>query len=309
MSDFTLSRRNLIKALIALGLSASSASSLLHAATKTKITKPIPSSNEAIPVIGMGTSRTFDALGDEELLMQLKNVLQLFIDKQGTLIDSSPMYGGAEAVIGQLLKQVTKAQNIFAATKVWTYGKLSGVEQIEHSRQLWGVERFDLMQIHNLRDWQVHYETLAQMKQQGKIRYIGVTTSHGRYHDELESLLKKHPFDFVQLSYNIDNRDVEERLLPIALDKDIAVIVNRPFQRGDIFSAVRGKALPGFAKEMDIDSWGQYFLKFVISHPAVTCAIPATTKAKHLLDNMGAQFGQVPDSKMREEMIRYFKAL
>lgn len=309
MNNYQISRRTLLKALLALGFSGFTASNLLHASTLNKIVKKIPSSGETIPVIGLGTSRTFDALGDEELLQQLQKVMQIFFDKQGMLVDSSPMYGSAQAVTGKLLKKINNTQNLFSATKVWTYGKQSGIQQMEESRQLWGIKRFDLMQIHNLRDWKVHYETLKQMKEQGKIRYIGVTTSHGRFHDELETLLKTLPFDFVQLSYNIDNREVEKRLLPIALDKGIAVIVNRPYQRGDLFSHVRGKALPDWANEIDVSSWGQYFLKFIVSHPAVTSAIPATSKVKHMVDNMAAQFGRLPDAQMRKEMIAYFKSL
>ena len=309
MNDYKISRRTLLKSLLALGFTGITANNLLHASTLNKIVKKIPSSGEIIPVIGLGTSRTFDALGDEELLQQLQKVMQIFFDKQGMLIDSSPMYGSAQVVTGKLLKKINNTQNLFSATKVWTYGKQSGIQQMEESRQLWGIKRFDLMQIHNLRDWKVHYETLKKMKEEGKIRYIGVTTSHGRFHDELETLLKTLSFDFVQLSYNIDNRDVEKRLLPIALDKGIAVIVNRPYQRGDLFSHVRGKALPGWANEIDVSSWGQYFLKFIVSHPAVTCAIPATSKVKHMVDNMAAQFGRLPDTQMRKEMITYFKSL
>ena len=309
MSENNISRRTLLKALLALGISGSSLTNLLHAATQNIITKKIPSSGEDIPIIGLGTSRTFDALGDEELLLHLKKVMQIFFDKYGMLVDSSPMYGSAQAVIGKLLKQISNDNNLFSATKVWTYGEQAGINQMEESRQLWGVKRFDLMQIHNLRDWEVHYETLKKMKAEGKIRYIGVTTSHGRFHEELEVLLDTLKFDFVQLSYNIDNRDVEQRLLPIAANKGIAVIVNRPYQRGDLFRHVRGKALPGWANEIDVASWGQFFLKFVVSHPAVTCAIPATTKVKHLLDNMAAQTGRLPDTKMRNEMIRYFKSV
>lgn len=309
MSENKISRRTLLKALLALGISGSSLTNLLHAATQNIITKKIPSSGEDIPVIGLGTSRTFDALGDEELLLHLKKVMQIFFDKNGMLVDSSPMYGSAQAVIGKLLKQINNDKNLFSATKVWTYGKQAGINQMEESRQLWGIKRFDLMQIHNLRDWEVHYETLKKMKAAGKIRYIGVTTSHGRFHEELEVLLDTLKFDFVQLSYNIDNRDVERRLLPIAADKGIAVIVNRPYQRGDLFSHVRGKALPDWANEIDVASWGQFFLKFVVSHPAVTCAIPATTKVKHLIDNMAAQTGRLPDTKMRNEMIRYFESV
>lgn len=309
MSENKISRRTLLKALLALGISGSSLTNLLHAATQNIITKKIPSSGEDIPVIGLGTSRTFDALGDEELLLHLKKVMKIFFDKNGMLVDSSPMYGSAQAVIGKLLKQINNDKNLFSATKVWTYGKQAGINQMEESRQLWGIKRFNLMQIHNLRDWEVHYETLKKMKAAGKIRYIGVTTSHGRFHEELEVLLDTLKFDFVQLSYNIDNRDVERRLLPIAADKGIAVIVNRPYQRGDLFSHVRGKALPDWANEIDVASWGQFFLKFVVSHPAVTCAIPATTKVKHLIDNMAAQTGRLPDTKMRNEMIRYFESV
>lgn len=308
MNEHQISRRTLLKALLALGISGSSLTNILHATTLNTIVKKIPSSGETIPVIGLGTSRTFDALGDDELLSQLKKVLHVFFDKNGMFVDSSPMYGGAQAVIGQLLKQINNDKKLFSATKVWTYGEQRGIQQMEESRQLWGIKRFDLMQIHNLRDWEVHYETLKKMKAEGRIRYIGVTTSHGRYHDELEVLLETVPFDFVQLSYNIDNQDVEKRLLPIALNKGIAVIVNRPYQRGDLFSHVKGKALPDWSSEINVSSWGQYFLKFIVSHPAVTCAIPATTKVKHLLDNMVAQTGRLPDAKMRQEMLQYFKS-
>lgn len=312
-SQMNISRRTLLKALIALGVSGSALTAPfinnLHASTQNKILKKTPSSGEMIPVIGFGTSRTFDALGDDELMLQLKVVLQHFFNENGVFVDSSPMYGTAQAVIGKLLKQIKGAENLFSATKVWTYGKEEGIEQMEESRKLWGIKQFDLMQIHNLRDWEVHYETLKKMKEEGKIRYIGVTTSHGRFHDELEVLLETLPFDFVQLSYNIANRDVEERLLPIALDKGIAVIANRPYQRGDLFRKVRGKALPKWASDIDVNSWGQFFLKFVVSHPAVTCAIPATSKVKHLLDNMLAQVGQLPDDKMRKNMIHYFQNL
>ena len=310
MSDkIQISRRTLLKSLLALGITGPGLSSLLHAAAQKKIYKKIPSSGELIPAIGIGTSRTFDALDDEELLRQLKKVLQIFFNNDGMLVDSSPMYGSAQAVVGKLLKQVNTNNNLFSATKVWTYGQQDGIKQMEESRKLWGVKHFDLMQIHNLRDWQVHYETLEKMKAEGKIRYIGVTTSHGRYHEELEVLLETMSFDFVQLTYNIKNRDVEKRLLPIALDKGIAVIVNRPYQRGELFRQVKGKALPSWANEMDVSSWGQYFLKFIVSHPAVTCAIPATTKVKHMLDNMAAQSGTLPDTKMRKKMIRYFESL
>ena len=304
-----ISRRNLIKALLALGITGPMLPGLLHASNQKKILKKIPSSGEQLPVIGIGTSRTFDALNDEMLLRQLKQVMQTFFDHGGTLVDSSPMYGSAENVIGKLLKQLTDTKTLFSATKVWIDGQQAGIDQMEESRKLWGIKRFDLMQIHNLRDWKLHLKTINNMKAEGKIRYIGITTSHGRSHAELEELLKAYDFDFLQLSYNIANREVENKLLPIAMDRGIAVIVNRPYQRGDLFRQVKGKPLPSWADEIDVSSWGQFFLKFIVSHPAVTCAIPATTKVKHMLDNMAAQFGRLPDDKMRNEMISYLNSL
>jgi diketogulonate reductase-like aldo/keto reductase len=276
------------------------------AAARTPIMKPIPSTGEQIPVVGLGTSRTFDA-APGAARAALAPVLQAFFDHGGTLIDSSPMYGAAEEVIGELLQQ-TRQRGVFAATKVWTDGKQAGIEQMERSRRLWGVPRFDLMQIHNLRDWQVHLETLKEWKAKGKVRYVGITTSHGRMHDELERALERERFDFVQLSYNLEDREVEQRLLPLAADRGVAVLVNRPFQLGGLFEKVRGKALPPWAKEFDIASWGQFFLKFAISHPAVTCAIPATSKVKHVVDNMGAARGRLPDAAGRERMVRFVEA-
>ena len=300
-----IKRRRLIQALLAMGFSGSALNGLAQVLEKEKILKAIPDTGEQLPAIGLGTSRTFDAIYDKELMQELLPVLQAFFDQGGTLIDSSPMYGSAEEVTGILLKKVKGGDRVFSATKVWTDGKQNGIDQMERSRQLWGIKRFDLMQIHNLRDWNVHLRTLQDMKAAGQIRYIGVTTSHGRFHSELEDLLTTQPFDFVQLSYNIDNREVEQRLLPIARDKGIAVIANRPFQRGDLFSQVKGKPLPDWASDIDVTSWAQYFLKFIISHPAVTCAIPATKRVKYMVDNMGAQYGRLPDERMRAEMVRY----
>jgi diketogulonate reductase-like aldo/keto reductase len=307
--SINLKRRELVKALMAVGISGPLLSSIVQAAGKDIITKPIPSSGEQLPVIGVGSSRTFDALGDDELMPRLQKVLQAFFDHNGMLIDSSPMYGTAEAVIGQLLKQTNTNNQLFSATKVWIDGKQDGIDQMEDSRKLWGIKRFDLMQIHNLVDWRTHLDTINEMKADGRLRYTGITTSHGRDHDELEAVLKKHAFDFVQMSYNIDNRIVEDRLLPIARDRGIAVIINRAYQKGSLFRRVKGKTLPDWAGEVGIKSWGQFFLKYVVSHPAVTCAIPATTKIKHMVDNMGAQTGKLPDQKMRQEMIRYFQSV
>jgi len=281
----------------------------LQAKERWALKRAIPSSGELLPVIGLGTSRTFDAGNNQAARSQLAEVLHAFFDNGGALIDSSPMYGASESVIGELLKTIKNKSSLFAATKVWTDGKQSGIQQMEESRRLWGVNKFDLIQIHNLRDWKIHLETLTDWKNQGKVRYIGITTSHGRFHAELEQIMKTESLDFVQFTYNIDNRIAEQRLLPLAADRDMATLINRPFQRGSLFRKVKGKSLPAWAAEFDCNSWGQYFLKFIVSHPAVTCSIPATSKVHHMVDNMAAGFGRLPDAEMRNRMIRHFESL
>ena len=300
-------RRRFLKASAALS-SLTLAPGLLRAEATT-ISKPIPGSGQALPVIGMGTSRTFNSHDDDFIDGQLREVLQAFFDMGGGMIDSSPMYGAAESVLGRILPSVSGASRLFAATKVWIEGRQNGIEQMEASRRAWGIPKFDLMQIHNLVDWQSHIETLQRMKADGDIRYIGITTSHGRFHRQLESILQQHEFDFLQLSYNIANDDVEKRLLPLARERGVAVIVNRPFQRGNLFSKVRNKPLPGWVEEFGCDSWAQYFLKYAVSHPAVTCAIPATSKVKHMRDNMGAGRGSLPDASQRQRMREYLYQL
>ena len=303
----TINRRQFIQLLAA--LSASVVVTDKSYAKATSIYKTIPKTGEKIPVIGMGTSRTFEDGLNSEQMPGLLQVMQAFFSMGGSLIDSSPMYGSAQQVIGQLLSQITMQHDLFAATKVWIDGKDEGILQMEESRQLWGIKRFDLMQIHNLVDWKTHLKTLQQMKAEGKIRYIGITTSHGRFHDQLNNILLNEDVDFIQLSYNIANREVESSLLPIAQDKGIAVIVNRPYQRGLLFRVVSNKPLPSWTKDFDCHSWGQYFLKFAVSHPAVTCAIPATTKVKHMKDNMQAGLGQLPTTSQRIKMYKYFETL
>ncbi len=275
---------------------------VLFGETAKRITRPIPSSGEPIPVIGMGTSRTFDIGDDPAARQQLAQVLQTFFDKGGAVIDSSPMYGSAETVVGDLLKGVSNKEALFAATKVWTYGKQNGIQQMQESIRRMGVDEMDLMQIHNLRDWKIHLPTLRQWKEEGKIRYIGITTSHGRSHGELEQIMRTEPLDFVQFTYSIANRTAEKRLLPMAADRGIATLVNRPFQRGELFQRVKGKSLPDWSAEFDCHSWGQFFLKFIVSHPAVTCVIPATSKVHHMQDNMTAGFGRLPTAAMRRRM-------
>jgi len=304
-----ISRRRFLQATAAASALAPFASSCLAAAQSGPVKKKIPSSGEDLSVIGLGTSRTFDVNVDAAMQSPLLDVLRAFFDNGGQLIDSSPMYGSAEAVTGALLQAVDNKAPLFTATKVWTYGKTEGIEQMERSMQRLGVERIDLMQIHNLRDWQVQLETLQEWKARGRIRYIGITTSHGRYHDELETILQQQPLDFVQFSYNIGNRDAEQRLLPIAHERGIATLINRPYQRGSLFRKVKGQPLPDWASEFDCASWGQFFLKFIASHPDVTCIIPATSKLKHMVDNMAAGYGRLPDAQLRERMIKTIEAL
>lgn len=277
--------------------------------TKALIRRPIPSSGELVPVIGMGTSRTFDAPDDPDSLANLTAVMRAFVAGEGTIIDSSPMYGRAEARVGDVLRAMEPRPDVFAATKVWTTGRQEGIEQMEQSARRMGVERFDLIAVHNLQDWRTHLDTLRGWKEEGRVRYVGITTSHGRDHREFIEVMKSQPLDFVQFSYNIDNRTAEETLLPLAADRGIATMINRPYARGSLFAAVKGRELPELASEIDCDSWGQFFLKFIVGHPAVTCVIPATSDVDHMRDNMGANFGRVPDADQRARMLRIFESL
>ena len=271
------------------------------------ISKPVLSTGEMLPVIGMGTWQTFDAGRSNETRARLRTVLQTFFDRGGRLIDSSPMYGRSELVVGELLPQVARRPAFFSATKVWIPGKRFGVSQIEESRKLWKLNRFDLLQVHNLLDWEAHLETLREMKVNRRVRYIGVTTSHGRRHEELERIMTREKLDFVQFTYNLADRSAEERLLPLARERGIAVIINRPLDGGELFDRVRGKPLPSWAGEIGVENWAQYFLKFVVSHPAVTVAIPATSQPAHMSENMGAAVVGMPDESVRRRMADYFE--
>jgi aryl-alcohol dehydrogenase-like predicted oxidoreductase len=304
-----MNRRTFIGRTAALSAAVMLAPGRVLGQARTPIRHPIPASGELLPVIGMGTSRTFDVGGDAGARADLGAVVRTFFDEGGTVIDSSPMYGRSESVVGDLLAATGNRDRVFAASKVWTYGRASGIAQMEQSLRRMGVAVMDLMQIHNLRDWEVHLPVLREWKRQGRVRYIGITTSHGRDHPELERILRAEAFDFVQFSYNIEDRTVEDRLLPLAADRGIATLINRPFQLGGLFRRVKGAPLPEWAAEFDCRSWGQYFLKFIVSHPAVTCAIPATSKVKHMEDNMGAGFGRLPEAAMRRRMQEYYASL
>ena len=282
---------------------------LLSAQESRILLRPIPSSGERLPVVGMGTSRTFDAQGDAATMGQLAQVLEAFFDSGGRLIDSSPMYGSAESVVGELLGSEREKSRLFVATKVWTDGRTEGIAQMERSMQRLGANVIDLMQIHNLRDWKTHLPVLREWKQKGRIRYIGITTSHGRDHEALAQILRTERLDFVQFSYNIEDRNADQWLLPLAADHGIAVLINRPFQRGNLFHKTRGHQLPAWSAEIDCHSWAQFFLKFIIAHPIVTCVIPATSKVKHMTDNIAAGVGRLPDADMRRRMIAHVSAL
>ena len=284
----------------------------LFAASPTSsslLTKAIPVSGESIPVIGMGSWLTFDVDDDETDRARCIKILEAFFKHGGGMIDSSPMYGSSEEVIGYCLAKLPQQPGLFSATKVWIVGKSFGQDQMNNSFSYWGVPKFDLMQIHNMLSWRSHLESLKEWKQQGRIRYIGITTSHGRRHKKLEQALLEEDFDFVQFTYNVVDREVEQRLLPVAKERGIAVIINRPFQRGRLFDLVSNKPLPDFAAEIDCHNWAQFFLKFVVSHPTVTCAIPATSQVAHMQENMGAGYGQLPDEAMRRNMIQYVEKI
>jgi diketogulonate reductase-like aldo/keto reductase len=273
------------------------------------IRKRIPSSGESLPVIGMGTWQTFHVGESEAERVPLREVLEVFFGQGGTLIDSSPMYAEAEQVTGDLVAELGEHDRLFAATKVWTYGRREGIAQMERSFRRMQVEKMDLMQIHNLRDWRAHLPTLREWKDEGRIRYLGITTSNPAQYDEFAAVMRNEQLDFVQLNYDITTRQAEEVLLPLARERRMAVLVNRPFGGGQLFPRVRGRQLPEWAAVIDCHSWAQFFLKFVVSHPAVTCAIPATSNPRHAGDNMGAGFGRLPDPEMRERMARYVEAL
>lgn len=280
-------------------------------------TRPIPGSGEPIPVIGLGTWITFNVGADRALRDQRAELLRSFFARGGGMIDSSPMYGSSEAVIGYGLAKLRRAGvetgDLFSATKVWTRLFASGEAQRAESRRLWGMERFDLMQVHNLVDWQTHLPALFEDRAAGRLRYVGITTSHGRRHETFARLMARAPLDFVQVSYNILDREAEQRLLPLAAERGQAVIVNRPFRTGALFDRVRGRPLPDFAAEIGASTWSQFFLKFILAHPAVTCVIPATRRLDHLAENKAAlqagRQGALPDPDLRRRMIAAVEAL
>ena len=268
-------------------------------------TRAIPTSGETIPLVGLGSWITFNVGNDRAARDASTDVMRAFFQAGGRLIDSSPMYGSAQEVIGYGLAKLGRPAGLFAADKVWIGDGAEGRAQMETSRRLWGIPRFDLMQVHNLLAWEDHLPTLFAMKAAGQLRYVGITTSHGRRHGDLERIMASQPIDFVQLTYNLVDREVEQRLLPLAQERGIAVIVNRPFQQGALLDRLARRPLPAWAAEIDCTSWAQFALMFIISHPAVTCAIPATTRVDHVRENLAAASGRLPDTAMRARMAAF----
>jgi diketogulonate reductase-like aldo/keto reductase len=262
-------------------------------------TRPIPSSGERLPVIGLGTWQTFDVGADPALRAPLEAVLAEFVALGGKVIDSSPMYGSSEEVVGDLAGRLGLRPKLFVATKVWTSGRQSGIEQMNDSMRKLRADPIDLMQVHNLVDAATHLETLGGWKREGRVRYIGVTHYTASSYDAVAEIVRARPLDFVQINYSIGEREAERRLLPLARDRGVAVIANRPFAGGDLFRRLRARPLPAFAREIDCTSWAQLMLKFIVAHPAITCAIPGTSKAEHIRDNMRAAEGALPDERLR----------
>ncbi|HWN19641.1 MAG TPA: aldo/keto reductase [Gemmatimonadales bacterium] len=307
-SEPTLSRRTVVGTLAA-SAAAVWLRPLSALAQGSPITKPIPSTGERLPIVGLGSWITFNVGEDADLRDECAAVMSAFFAAGGQMIDSSPMYGSSQAVIGYGLNKLRRPGALFSADKVWISSGDRGPGQIEESRRFWGVRRFDLLQVHNLLAWEEHLPALLAMKAEERVRYVGITTSEGRRHEEIEKIMASRPIDFVQVTYNILDREVEERILPLARDRGIAVIANRPFREGALIRSVERHPLPSWAREIGAGSWAQVILKFIASHPAVTCAIPATTKVAHVKENLAAATGPLPDAAMRRRMAADVAAL
>ncbi len=306
MTDPSFKRRLLLQAGAAALLASVTES---PAAPAGLITRAIPCSGERLPAIGLGTYQVFDLPQSQLAGTELQAVLKRFVELGGAVVDSSPMYGHAEATTGILSSALNVRQSLFFATKVWTSGRDAGIRQMEDSFRLMQTKTIDLMQVHNLLDLKVHLPVLREWKKAGRIRYLGITHYHAGAHAEVEKLVKTGDFDFVQINYSMDEPEAEARLLPACAGSGTATLINRPFSQAGLFGRVRGKPLPPWCSDMDCTSWAQFFLKWIISHPAVTCAIPGTGRVAHIEDNMAACTGRLPDAALRKKMTAYFSAL
>jgi aryl-alcohol dehydrogenase-like predicted oxidoreductase len=300
-------RRATLQALAAFAASAMARSS--RSRTGSMLSRPIPASGEPLPVIGLGTWQVFDAGADAAARAPLREVLKRFHADGGRLVDSSPMYGSAESVVGELCSELAICGQLFIATKVWTSGRAQGIRQMETSFRRLRVRTIDLMQVHNLVDVATHAATLAEWKAAGRVRYIGITHYTASAYDEVEKWLEAARWDFLQINYSLAEREAERRLLALARERAIAVIANRPFAEGALFRRVRGKPLPGWAADLGIASWAQFFLKWILGHPAVTCVIPGTGRPEHAVDNLAAGLAPFPDEAQRVQMARHFESL
>jgi aryl-alcohol dehydrogenase-like predicted oxidoreductase len=278
-------------------------------AAPAMLMRRVPSDGEMLPAVGLGTWQTFDVSASAAEREPRREVLRRFVALGGRVVDSSPMYGQAESVVGDLAAELGLHSSLFVATKVWTSGREAGVAQMERSLKRLRVARLDLMQVHNLVDWQTHLRTLRDWKAAGRVRYLGVTHYTASAYGDLERIMRSERLDFVQLNYSLLEREAEDRLLPLAADRGIAVLANRPYAEGALFRRVRGRPLPPWAAELDCTSWGQFFLKWILAHPAVTCVIPATSKPEHLADNMRAGAGGLPDAGARARMVAHLETL
>lgn len=301
-------RRQWLQAALAAAAAATGARAQVVAPAAAALRKPIPSSGEAIPVIGIGTAVKYHnpSLNDFTVL---RNTMQRFLAAGGSVVDTAPAYGTAEAAVGALMQSLDARGSIFVATKVGAVGRDEGRAQIERSFKQLRTDRIDLIAVHNLRDVETQLATLREYRDGGRVRYVGITTSSERQYADFERTMKEQQLDFVQVDYAIDNRLAAERILPLARERAMATMINLPFGRGRLFRAVRGKALPDWAAEIDCESWAQFFLKYIVSHEAVTCAIPGTSKPEHAVDNAAAARGSMPDAAMRRRMEAFIDAL
>jgi diketogulonate reductase-like aldo/keto reductase len=308
MDKNSISRRHMLRLLVGGGWLMLLMPERAHAQARGLIlTRRIPSSGEEVPLVGLGSWITFNVGDDAVARAECLEVMRAFFADGGRLIDSSPMYGSSQSVIGEAVSKL-RPSRLFSADKVWTGGS-EGRAQVGETKRRWRVRNLDLVQVHNLVNWKEHLPMLVEMKAARQIRYVGITTSEGRRHREIEQIMRTQPLDFVQVTYNVIDREIESRILPLARDRGIGVIVNRPFQEGALIRHVKRHPLPAWAREIDCANWAQFLLKFIASHPTVTCAIPATTSVVHMRENMGASYGRLPDDSMRRRMIAYVEQL
>jgi aryl-alcohol dehydrogenase-like predicted oxidoreductase len=303
-------RANRRRALVCLGSAALLFGTRAMALSSTPLIARIaPAAGASLPAVGVGTWQTFDVGRDPAVRDELRAVLRALVEGGGSVVDSSPMYGRAEGVVGDLAAEAKLHAALFLATKVWTRGAAAGVAQMEESLKLLRTPRIDLMQVHNLVDWRTHLSTLKEWKAAGRFRHLGITHYHSGAYEELMAVMRTREFTFVQFNYSMAEREAERRLLPLAAELGMGVIINRPFSQGDLFPRVKGKQLPAWAAELDCTSWAQFFLKWILGHPAVTCAIPGTSRLVHLHDNLGAARGRLPDATQRARMLEHLQSL